>query len=50
MDKKKTGLTDVISIGLVIILGICFLRFWGQDRQDTLLFLFERNHPTVVEV
>ncbi|MDE6639140.1 MAG: hypothetical protein K2K63_01270 [Acetatifactor sp.] len=34
MDKKKTSLIAVISIGLVIVLGICFLKFGEQDRQD----------------
>lgn len=34
MDKKKTSLVAVISIGLVIVLGFCFMKFGDQDRQD----------------
>ena len=34
MNKKKTGLAAIIIIVPAIVLGICFLKFWGQDRQD----------------
>lgn len=34
MNKKKTGLIAIILIVSAIILGLCFLTFWGQDKQN----------------